>query len=284
MMRCVVLLGLQVFVIIFGNNNSSFGSSVCNTSLYKSVKNKDMYELHIAGVNLEDYDYLHVYQYVLVPPEKLFVLGYMKSEQPVLSIISLKSRQATVMRQYPWALAGFLRKANFTVVFLHDTKSFPAFILLEYVDGNISRNTEETVTYLEILRADSVDEYRVLRREGIAETSIVFERNSNPEFKYRYLPGESLLDETEPLQAATNDISKVLFCDVNDDSYPDILVWIQRYISRLLKDPGNEDFVLEKEKLSVMYFEPDTMTFSVLTPLNLGQIKDINDLPFWLEP
>ena len=283
MMMCVTLLGLQGFMIICGSKNI-FGSSACDTVLYESVKAEDIYNLHVAGINLEEYGYIHVYQYVLVNTETLFVLGYTKSKKAVLSTLSLDSRRSTVIMEYPWTLAGFLEEATLTVFFLNDSQTPRAFVLIEYIDGNISRNTEETITYLEIFRADSVDNYSLLRRESIAETSIVFEINSNPEFKYRYLPGESLSEEAIPLKAATNDIAKLFLCDVNDDRYPDILVWKQRYSSRLIKDTGNADFVLEKETLSAMYFDPRSLTFSPLTPVNLGHLKNITELPFLTGP
>ena len=184
-MMYVIVFGLHVFMIVCGSKNI-FGSSACDTVLYESVKAEDIYNLHVAGINLEEYGYIHVYQYVLVNTETLFVLGYTKSKKAVLSTLSLDSRRSTVIMEYPWALAGFLAKATLTILFQQDIQPSISFVLIEYLDGNIAKEAEETLTYLDIFRIDS-ERSTLTQRETIAETNVIFNPNSDSELKYRYI-------------------------------------------------------------------------------------------------
>ncbi len=260
------ILGVYVVVSLFllsvlGLSPNAFGSSPCEITIYPSSKIDDMKNLNVAGVELAEYGYVMVYQYVLVNAETLCVLGRTTSDEILLSVITRNNPSETMMKKYSTTIAWFSTGITLKVLYLNTLQPSIPFVLLEYVDGNISRESEETATHLEIFRVDA-DQATLLHEETIAETNVIFTANSDPAYKYRYIysAGEDPSQGYEPLVPANVDIAKIFFTDANDDGYGDILVWKQRYRSRLIEEPGEEDFVLEKEELQAMYFEENGLT------------------------
>lgn len=154
-----------------------------------------------------------------------------------------------MMKQYSTTIAWFPTGITLKVLYLNTLQPSIPFVLLEYVDGNISKFAEDTETYLDIFRVET-DQATLIRQEKIAVASLSFEPNSDLEWKYRYVAGINLPDKSP----AIKDIAKVFFTDANDDGYGDILVWTQRYRLRLIEEPGREDFVLEKERITGYVF------------------------------
>lgn len=277
----VYVVVASLLLSTLGSSPNAFGTSSGEITVYPSSKVDEIRNVTIAGVALEKYGYVEVYQYVLVNADMLFVLGATKSEKLVLSAISLKDQKANIVVEYPEDLAWSLPQAAIRVFFLPNVQPPTIhFIMIEYTAGNLARQLDETETYLDILRPDTEDTYILLRREKIAKTNVVFYKYSELEFKYRYLEVDHSRTGPGAREPAKKETAKVFLCDANDDGYADILVWKQRYVSRLIEDPGEEDFVLEKEAAAVMYFEENGLTFSALTPLSLGEAKNISDLPF----
>jgi hypothetical protein len=255
-----------------------FANLSWSVTVYNSSKVDDIMNLSIEGVNLAEYGYVRVYQYALVNNDVLFVLGFMKNRDTILSSISLEKRESIIITQFSPTLGWSVRKAAFRVFFLQNLQSSRPFVMLEYTDGNISRYSEETVIYLEVFGADSEENYTLLRQEQIAETNILHAGiSSDRQYTYRYIQVDDMSEDPGPAKA---EFPTVFFSDANDDGYADILVWKRRYISRTKEDTGRGSFILDQEELHVMYFEPKDMTFSALTPLDSKRWKDLGEILF----
>jgi hypothetical protein len=147
--------------------------------------------------------------------------------------------------------------------------------MLEYTDGNISRYSEETERYLEIFRADP-DTYTMLRQEKIAQTNILH-AGLPSESHYQYLEVNDMSDTSSPAKA---EFPMLFFSDANGDGYADILIWKREYVARRNEDHARGSFMLDKEELHVMYFEPEAMTFSALTSLDSKHWRDLGEVLF----
>lgn len=274
-MLCVVLSSLQAIVCMSLNYNA-FANSQWGVITYKSSRVDDIMNLSIEGVDLAEYGYVRVYQYALVNNDVLFVLGFMKNRDTILSSISLEERESVIIAQFSSTLGWSLRKAAFRVFFLQNLQSSRPFVMLEYTDGNINRYSEETVKYLEIFRADSDEHYTLLRQERIAETNVQYEGMVSDR-TYQYTEVDDMSEDPGPAKA---EFPTVFFSDTNDDGYADILILNRRYLSRTREDTERGSFMFAQEKLSVMYFEPDKMTFSEQNPFDSKRWKDLGEVLF----
>ncbi len=277
---CFAMLLLQPVVLVCFPLNA-FGKSPWGINVYNSADVDEKMNVSVAGVDLSKYGYVEVYQYALVNTDTLYILGATESSEksvPILSSISLNTGKITIVKQYSRWLVWSLPKAKFNIFFLQNLQPSRPFVMLIYTDGNISRHSEETEVYLEIFRVDSEDNYALIRQEKIAEKNILHSGlSSDHQYKFRYIQVDDVPEDPSPAKA---EFPTMFFSDANGDGYTDILIWKRRYISRETKDTGRGPFALEQEELYVMYFVPEEITFSVLTPLESKRWKDLGEVLF----
>jgi hypothetical protein len=273
----VIVWWVVQWAMVFYPGTAVLASPPWGISVYPSSEAEDIDQLMIAGVDLEEYGYAHVYQYVLVQEKTLFVLGSKKEDErafaPLLSAISLNDRKATVVVEYSPNLIWSLDRTSFTVFFLDHLSPSRPFVLIHYAKGNIYREGEERVkSYLELFRVEPErGTAQLLRKEQLTEWDIAY--NSEPDSQYKY----EGFSEPGP---AKKDLTTIFFSDANQDGFADILIWKRRYVSRAIDDRREGEFFLEGEEVDVLYFEPAGLTFSAVTPLDARRVKDSGDIFF----
>jgi hypothetical protein len=120
--------------------------------------------------------------------------------------------------------------------------------------------------------------YTLLRKEMLTETQILYEGLEPLVPQYTAL---ELIDRSEQ-QPATKDLMRYFFSDANEDGYTHILIWKRHYQALPSDDPQttNGDFFLEHEKLEVMSFDPQGLTFSAPMRLDDIGLKRMGDILF----
>lgn len=237
--------------------------------------------MEIQGINAAEFGYIEVYQYALLEADKLLLLGRTATDDCVLSEVNLEHKQQTIIAQYSVDLLWSLPKARVTIVTFQAIQPLAPLIMVVYANGSVTRWYEESETYLEIFQINQEGQYVLRNQEKIEETNLVLTEPKNVTSPYRHLEYDDSPDGSSPPGPAYKDIATILFSDVNNDGYADILIWKQHYISRKKDDPEPGDCFLEKETLAVMYFQPTGQTFSELTPFSQEQWKSIEGLHFY---
>jgi hypothetical protein len=96
----------------------------------------------------------------------------------------------------------------------------------------------------------------------------------DPKFPYIY----NLADHFEDTDFPAEQISgKFTFADLNDDGYPDMLIWRYKGISPLKKESTFEDFVFKEETWHVRYFDTGQNCFApskVIKKYPIGQFAN----------
>lgn len=227
----------------------------------------------IAGVNLSEYDYRQVEQYVVTNTERLFVLGQTTVQEHVVSSIAPDSHEQTIIARYP--IEGFfpIDEIAFTVFFTADELSSAPYLVVTYTENNSGMRAELLSTIIEVFREKEDGTYQMINREEIERVNIAYQQRQ-PDSEYIHLavnesPTE---DKAGPARKIQSDISVK---DVNDDGYADILVEKHVYQSRKINEavPSDDellddDFIFEKSELWGMLFLSRDMKFSELTLLS----------------
>jgi hypothetical protein len=93
---------------------------------------------------------------MIIPEEVLIVLGEKNNpDATVLSAISLSEHAETVIATYSSVVSQYSQTATLTAFFLNALPSASTFfILLQYIEDESGRNTEESKTFLELFRAE----------------------------------------------------------------------------------------------------------------------------------
>lgn len=244
-----------------GNAQALWAQASWSVTCYQSTVVEDHSSVRIGEVDLGEYGYKRVDQYVLTEQGDMFIIGDTAVEgSPKLSVISLKSHQKMLITQeLGWP--NHPDQIHLMVFYLNDISD--AFVLAEYADVNVSRETEEGTTYLDLFRVVPEEEKSVhLRHETLTVTMIY--KDWSPDAKYAYVDFSEGGGANVP---AKKERMKYFLSDVNGDGYADILIWKGTYQARSHGDPGKGDFYLAGATVGVMYFQPQEKTFSPITPI-----------------
>lgn len=270
-------LGVVILQIIglMGWSTFAFGDTSWGVRTYAGRLSEDITQLTVAGENVEDYGYIHVYQYLLFHDRTLILLGRKDHNIPVLSAISMSDHTETVIATYSSIVVKYFHTATLLAFSLDEIPSSTLFILLQYIEDESGRNMEESRTFIELFRAEE-GKYTLLRKEQLTETHMMYEGLDQLHPQYTALQ----LAEGPEQHPATKDLLHYFFSDVNEDGYVDILIWKQHYQALSIDDPRTADgmFFLAHETLHVMYFEAEERTFSSVMELDQSRVKSLRQI------
>ncbi len=254
---------------IFGNLcRPAFAESPTGQIEYKDFRVNKSGNNVLEGIDLSSYHFVMIYSYIFIKPNTLFVMGSKETKNVEMIAISMKEQTSILIARYPSYLRWSLRTANFSVFFMQKLKSPATFIVLKYLDGNIARQIDETITLIDIYFSESGSEFKMINSQKVSESNIAYYRHTNMKYKYLYVEVDNSFSGIEPLLGpAKKMVPKYFINDVNNDGYSDILIWKAFYISRKIEEEEKKDFVLDREELYVMYFNYWDLTFSKPTPI-----------------
>ncbi len=262
---------------LVGWGSFAFSETSWGVRTYAEIST-DITQLTIAGEEMETYGYIYIFQHMLVDGQTLIVLGRKEDHASVLSAISLSNHTEIIIARYSSLVGKYLQRATLLALSLGDEVPSPSFfILLQYLEDQSGRYTEESRTFLELFRA-SEGKYTLLRKEQLTETQLMYEGLDDLAPKYMAL---QLTDGPGDDYPATKDLMRYFFSDVNEDGYADILILKQQYQALAVDDPRTAHggmFFLAKETLHVMYFEAEEYTFSSMMPVNEIGVKSMDQV------
>ena len=242
----------------------------------------------IAGIDLSMYGYLTITQYVFLEEHLLLVLGEKeeisptgKESVPCFSAIVLPSGHEIVIQRYEQDLSWFFgqRSTMMTVLQYTNLPTHPIFVLLDYRSGNINQTSEYTHRVFDLFRIET-DSAVLLRQQELTKAVHLDYDNRLPGQIYRqseWTVSQKNPDVLEAERPVSTELVSYVFPDVNNDGFADILFWKGIYVSRKITDPGADDFALNREQVLVMYFEPETMTFTEMSPFDADQAARLEE-------
>lgn len=267
----IVFIGFLIFYPVApGHSENGLSESLsCGEGVYYATQYSDPHNLEIDGINLAAHEYIEVHYDVLVNSKTLFVSGRMKPNKIVLAAITLDTQKSAVIAEYPIEGIFPIEEVKFMVFVMHQLEPPNVYVVATYTNNESGMHVELISTVLEVFRVESDDKYTLINKEQVDEIDIGDGENTDPQFIYKHLAAMYTPKEAESgtIKPATRNVTTVFPGDVNQDGYPDILVWRQIYLSKKIEDPGEEDYVFDREELHVMYFQSQERGFSPLTLL-----------------
>ncbi len=225
-------------------------------------------ELTIAGLDLADYGYMGVSQYVIASPTlTLFVLGFTQTGEFVLDAINLADRTSRVVTQFSAEERKSLRvqDVNFAICFLDHPYSHERlrYVFLTYI---VSRGQSET--YLKVFRMENDESltFTEMVSTTIGETDMVYAKA--PEAPYTYSR------RNNPSEPGIQIVPRLVMADVNHDEFMDIVIWRRIYLANprdaeasaseedVYEQHVFEHFTRDREEVQVMFFDWESVSFA----------------------
>lgn len=225
-------------------------------------------ELTIAWINLTDYGFTWVSQYVIASPTfTLFVLGSTQTKELVLSAIDLINRNVTVVAKFSAEERKQIQdwEVNFAICFQDHPYSHERlrYVFLTYIVGK-----EQSNTYLKVFRMENDDSlvFAEMISTTIGKTDMVYADTLDAPYTYSRRENTS--------KPGIQIVPRLVMADVNHDTFMDLVIWKRIYLAnpRDTEAPLEEhdayeqhvfkDFTRDREEVQVMFFDWETVSFA----------------------
>ncbi len=101
-------------------------------TIYKSIGINEPGKMEIDGMNLSNFDFLKIYQYVIINQNLLFILGQKISGELELLSIRIGSQKSSKVAHFSTDLVVAMEDIGFTVLYVNKLKDISPFIKIEY--------------------------------------------------------------------------------------------------------------------------------------------------------